>query len=145
MVKYQGSNYQFVLHKLRSEFSYCDSKVVNDMKNVKQFFSQGKFNSSTLYFSLLYPHHIHILFHHLLIYYYQRKYCLHLKLHCKMQIMLCISYTKSFAYGGLKALLHSAHLLRSELQMILRTLNMLLYTGYIYLCINVNVYIYTHK
>ena len=37
--------------------SYCDCKVVNFIKIVKQFFSQGKFNSSKLYF----PHYILIL------------------------------------------------------------------------------------
>ena len=31
--------------------SYCNCKVVNHMKNVKQFFSQRKFNSSMLDFS----------------------------------------------------------------------------------------------
>ena len=119
----QGSNYRLVFCKLRSDFSYCDSKVVNGSKNAKQFFFQGKFNSSTLYFSPLYPNYIHILFHHPLIHYYRKKYCLHPKLHHKMQIMLCISYTKSFAYDRLKASLRSARLLRSEFQTIFRTLS----------------------
>ena len=39
--------------------SYCDCKVVNHKKIVKHFFYQGKFNSSKLYFSTLYPHFIH--------------------------------------------------------------------------------------
>ena len=44
--------------------SYCSFKVVNHTKNVKQFFPQQKFNSSTLYFSISYLHYIHILFIH---------------------------------------------------------------------------------
>ena len=47
--------------------SYCDGNVVNHEKNAKQFFSQGEFNSSTLYFSTLYPNDIHILFIHCII------------------------------------------------------------------------------
>ena len=39
--------------------TYSNHNVVNHEKNVKQFFSQGKFNSSTLFFSLLYPHFTH--------------------------------------------------------------------------------------
>ena len=35
--------------------SYCDRKVVNHTKLATQFLSQGKFNSSKLYFPLLYP------------------------------------------------------------------------------------------
>ena len=38
--------------------SYCECKVVNHMKIVKHF-SQGKLNSSKLYFSTLYPCFIH--------------------------------------------------------------------------------------
>ena len=36
--------------------SYCNCEVVIHEKNAKQFFHQEKFNSSTLYFSTLYPH-----------------------------------------------------------------------------------------
>ena len=39
--------------------SCCDCKVVNYTKIAKQFFSQGKFNSSKLYFSASYPYFIH--------------------------------------------------------------------------------------
>ena len=42
--------------------SYCDCNVVNHEKNVKQFFSQGEFNPSTLY-----PNDIHILFIHCIL------------------------------------------------------------------------------
>ena len=98
-------------------------KLLMIRKMRSSFFSQRKFNLSTLYFSPLYPHYIHILFHHPLIYCYQKKYYLYPKLHRKMQIILSISYTKRFAYGGLKASLRSAHLLRSELQTIFQTLH----------------------
>ena len=39
--------------------SYCDWKVVNHTKNGKQFFPQGKFNSSGSYSSTSYPYFIH--------------------------------------------------------------------------------------
>ena len=39
--------------------TYCDCKVVNHTKNLKQFFPQGKFNSSGSYSSTLYPYFIH--------------------------------------------------------------------------------------
>ena len=59
--QWQGSSYCFAFLKLSS--SYCNRKVVNHEKNVKQFFSQGKFNSSKLYFSIilssLHPHFTH--------------------------------------------------------------------------------------
>ena len=42
--------------------SYCDRKVVNHTKNAKQFFLQGKYNSSGLYSSTLYPYFIHPLY-----------------------------------------------------------------------------------
>ena len=47
--------------------TYCNCKVVNHEKRAKQFFSQGKFNSSTLYFSTLYPNYIHILLIHYIL------------------------------------------------------------------------------
>ena len=47
----------FANYKVNS--SYCDCKVVNLLKIAKQFFSKGKFNSSKLYFSTLYPYFIH--------------------------------------------------------------------------------------
>ena len=59
----QVSNYRFAL----VNSSYCDGNVVNHEKNAKQFFSQWEFNSSTLYFSTLYPNDIHILFIHCMI------------------------------------------------------------------------------
>ena len=40
---------------------------MNHVKNMKQSFSQGKFNSSTLYFPPLYPHYIYILFIHCIL------------------------------------------------------------------------------
>ena len=45
----------------RMNSSYCDCKVINHAKNAKQFFPQGKLNSSTLYFSTSHPHFIHLL------------------------------------------------------------------------------------
>ena len=53
-----NAGFKLLLCKLQSEFSYCTCKVVNHTKNAKQFFSQGKFYSSKLYFSPLYPHYI---------------------------------------------------------------------------------------
>ena len=41
---------------------YCDCKVLNHTKYAKLFFSQRKFNSSTLYFSTLHRNYILILF-----------------------------------------------------------------------------------
>ena len=46
--------------------SYCNCNAVNYEKNAKQFFSE-EFNSSTLYFSTLYPNDIHILFIHCIL------------------------------------------------------------------------------
>ena len=43
--------------------SYCNCKVVNGTKIAKQFFSQGKFSLSKLYF----PHHILVLFIHCIL------------------------------------------------------------------------------
>ena len=63
--------------------SYCSGKVVNYMKNAKQFFSQRKFNSSMLDFSTLYPSYPH--FTHPLYTVFHKKYCLYPKLHHKMQ------------------------------------------------------------
>ena len=49
--------------------SYCNCKVVNNhAKNVKSFFSQVKFNSSTLDFSTLHPSYIHILLIHFILF-----------------------------------------------------------------------------
>ena len=69
----------FTNYKVRS--SYCNGKVVSHKKKAKQFFSQGKFNSFILYFSTLYPNYIRICSS--TAYYYQKKYCLYPKLHCK--------------------------------------------------------------
>ena len=101
--------------------SNCDCKVVHHTKNTKQFFPQGKFNSSGSYSSALYPYFIHPLH----VIYYQQKYCLYSKLHWKMQKMICNSENKTFACGGLNALLRSAYLLRSEFQRIILTLYMI--------------------
>ena len=54
------------------------------------FFSQGKFNSSKLLFSTIYPYSIHPLY----TYYYQNKYYLYSKLHQKMEKMLRNSQKK---------------------------------------------------
>ena len=97
--------------------SCCDCKVVDYTKIAKQFFSQGKFNSSKLYFSESYPYFIHLL--HTII---------------KRNIAYTENYTtkwkKCFAifkkhfrlYQG-KNLATLGILLQSEFRMIMGTLN----------------------
>ena len=70
--------------------SHWDCKVVNHEKIAMPFFSQGKFNSSKLLFSTIYPYSIHPLY----TYYYQNKYYLYSKLHQKMEKMLRNSQKK---------------------------------------------------
>ena len=69
--------------------SYCNCKVVNHMKNVKQFFPKGYFIHVRFFhiISKLYPHFTHPLYT-----VFHKKYCLYPKLHHKMQKMLLNSY-----------------------------------------------------
>ena len=84
--------------------SYCNCKVVNRMKIVKQF-----------YFSLRKIQLVQIIFFHIIsfifsstAYYYQKKYCLCRKLRQKMKNVL--QFLKIFTCGGVKASLRSAYL-----------------------------------
>ena len=78
--------------------SYCNCKVVNGTKIAKQFFSQGKFSLSKLYF----PHHILVLFIHCIL--------------LSKEIMLIPKITR------VKASLRLEYSLRSEFQTIIRAL-----------------------
>ena len=100
--------------------SYCDGNVVNHEKNAKQFFSQGEFNSSTLYFSTLYPNDIHILFIHCII--LSKRVLLILKITSQITKNTSQFLKKTFPNNELKASLRSAHLVRSDFQWIIRTL-----------------------
>ena len=64
---------------------YCNCKVVNHTKNVKQFSFFLKENLIHAYY--VFPHYIHIISisYSSTAYYYQKKFCLYPKLHYKMQ------------------------------------------------------------
>ena len=83
-------------------FSYCNCKVVNHTKNVKQFFPKEY---------LIHPRYIQELFFHIISKLYlhfthslhtvsHKKYCLNPKLHRKMQKILLNSYKNPSPAAG---------------------------------------------
>ena len=96
--------------------SYCNFKVVNGTEIVKQFFSQGKFISSKLYF----PNHILILFVHCIL--LSKEILLILKITPKHAKKFLNSKKNIFGCSWVKSSLCSECLLRSEFQTIIRAL-----------------------
>ena len=95
---------------------YCNCKVVNHEK----VFSQGKFDSSTLYFSTLYPNFIHILLIHYII--LSKEILFIPKITSQNAKNPSQILKKTFASGGLKSPLRLVYLLRSEFKVVIRLL-----------------------
>ena len=82
------------------------------MRKMRSSFLQGEFNSSTLYFSRLYPNYIHILFIHCIL--LSKGVLLILKITLQNTKNASQFLKKTLDFSELKASLHSAYLLRSE-------------------------------
>ena len=100
---------------IASQFSYCNCKVAYHTRNVKQFFSQGKFYSST-YFSPLYPYFIHPLHTIKRNIAYTQNYI------AKCKRCFAFLTEKVLSKAGQKPWICLAYLLWSEFQMIIWTL-----------------------
>ena len=106
--------------------SYCNCNAVNHTRKAKQFLSQGKFNSSTLYFSTLHPHYILILFLNCMLLPKEILLIPKIALQCAKG---ALQFLKIFACSRLKALLRLACLLQSESLTVFQTLIKIMMTG----------------
>ena len=87
---------------------YCHCKVVNCTKNVKQFSFFLKENLIHPYYVFLHYIHIISISYSSTAYYYQNKFCLYPKLHCKMQKNGVQFLLRVLVCSRLRALLCSA-------------------------------------